>query len=107
MSNFGMVHWDIGEVLIKSVSTASRTKCTTVTLVLEVSDPYALGSIMRQIEESRRKEVEAKQKAAEAAQAAAAAERAARAHARASRSKAGQPQIGRTTVPLLTYQGDD
>lgn len=107
MSDYGMVHWDIGEVSIKSVSTASRTKGTTVTLVLEVSGPYALGSIMSQIEESRVKEAEAKKKAAEAAQAAAAAERAARAHARASRSKSAAPQIGRTTVPLLTYRGDD
>lgn len=103
MSDFGMFHWDIGEVSIKSVSTASRAKGTSVTLVLEVHDPYALGSIMRQIEESRRKEVEAKQKAAEAAQAAAAAERA----APASRSKPAKPQIGRTTVRLLTYQGDN
>lgn len=107
MSDYGMVHWTIGGASIKSVSTASRAKGTAVTLVLEVHDPFELGSIMRQIEESRRKEAEAKKKAAEAAQAAAAAERAARAHVRPSRSKPAAPQIGRTTVPLLTYRGDD
>ena len=106
MSAYGMVHWDIGEASIKSVATASRRKGTSVTLVLEVYDPYALGSIMRQIEESRRKEVEAKQKATDAAQAAAAAERAARANVRASRSKPAKAQIAHTTVPLLTYRGD-
>lgn len=107
MSEYGSVYWEIDGASIKNVSTASRAKGTTVTLVLEVHDPFVLGSIMRQIEESRSREAAAKKKTAEAAQAAAAAERAARAHARASRSKPAKPQIGRTTVPLLTYQGDD
>lgn len=107
MSEYGSVYWEIDGASIKTVSTASRTKGTTVTLVLEVHDPFVLGSIMRQIEESRSREAAAKKKAAEAAHDAAAAERAARANARSSRSKPAKPQIAHTTVPLPTYRGDD
>ena len=51
-NDYGMLHWDAHEARVSAFSTARRANKTVVKIELEVTGPWALGDIVRQLQEA-------------------------------------------------------
>lgn len=89
--SFHGIHWRSG-VRLKTYSTAMKAGGTLVKIELEVTDPFQLTMIMRDLEEARADQA-AKAKAVQTKP--------------RSRQTAQRAVSARPAVPLLAFRGDD